>query len=343
MKALVLEKPNQFAVKEIDKPLPAEGEVLVRIKACSICGSDVHGMDDRSGRRHPPIVMGHEASGIVEKLGASVSGFEPGERVVFNSTLYCGKCHFCRQGFQNMCVSGKVFGVSCDSYRLQGAMTEYIVVPERILYRLPDEVTFEQAALVEPLSIALHAINCAEIKLDDVAIVFGAGTIGVMLIKLLRLYSRARIISVDIDDTALEFAVRAGAHHTINPSKADVPSRVLELTGGLGADLAYEAVGIASTTKAGIESLRKMGTFVLLGNLSPTIELPIQKVVLKQLRLVGSYCFANEAETSLKLLADRSVIVDDLISVVAPLEDGPKLFERLRSGEKGLRKVVLTP
>jgi L-iditol 2-dehydrogenase len=343
MKALVLEKPGQLALRQIEKPTPRDDEALIKVKACSICGSDVHGLDDSSGRRHPPIVMGHEASGIIEDLGASVAGFKIGDRVVFNSTLYCGKCHYCRRGQQNMCTEGKVYGVSCDSYRLQGAMAEFIVVPERILYRIPDSVSFEQAALVEPLSIALHAVNAAEPRLEDVAVVFGAGTIGIMLVKLLKANRCVKVVAVDIDDGILDFAKKAGADFAVNPTKVDAQARILEITGGLGADIAYEAVGIAATTKSSIECLRKSGTLVLLGNLTPNVEIPIQKVVLKELRLQGSYCFSNEAETSLKLLADKSILVDDLISVIAPLEEGPKLFARLRGAEKGLRKVVLVP
>jgi len=343
MKALVLEKPNQLVLKQIQTPRPQEDEVLVRVKACAICGSDVHGLDDSTGRRHPPIVMGHEASGTVEQTGGAAGDFQPGDRVVFNSTLFCGKCHYCRRGLQNMCVNGKVFGVSSDSYRLQGAMAEYIAVPGRILYRLPEEVSFEQAALVEPVSIAVHAIGSAGIKLDDVAVVFGAGTIGILLVKLLRLSSCGKVISVDIDEEKLRFAVKNGADHAFNPAGIDLQSRILECTGGQGADLAFEAVGVPATVKAGIEGLRKMGSLVLLGNLTPIIDLPIQRVVLKQLKLIGSYAFANEAETSLKLLAAKSVTVDDLISAVVPLEDGPRMFERLRNGEKGLRKVILNP
>jgi L-iditol 2-dehydrogenase len=343
MKALVLEKPNQLVLKQVDRPRLDEDGVLVRVKACSICGSDVHGLDDSSGRRHPPIIMGHEASGVVEEVGPAVNGFKPGDRVVFNSTLYCGTCHYCRRGLQNMCVSGKVFGVSCDSFRLQGAMAEYIAVPSRILYRLPDSVSFEQAALIEPLSIALHAVNRAEIHLGDTAVVFGAGTIGIMLIKLLALTSCRAIIAVDVDDSKLELAAASGARWCLNSAKVDLTARVLELTAGLGADLAFEAVGIPATMKAGIDCLARMGSFVILGNLTPNIELPIQKVVIRQLKLIGAYCFSHEAETSLELLAEGKVKVDDLISVSAPLEEGQRMFQRLRAGEKGLRKIVLVP
>jgi len=343
MKALVLEKPNQLVLKQLDRPRPKDDEVLLRVKACAICGSDVHGLDDSTGRRHPPIVMGHEAAGVVEEAGAAVSDFKPGDRVVFNSTLFCGKCRYCRRGLQNMCVSGKVFGVSSDSYRLQGAMAEYIAVPERTLLHLPDAVSFEQAALVEPVSVALHALGAAPIALNDVAVVFGAGTIGIALIKLLGLSNCGLVIAVDIDETKLEFARKNGAGLSFSSTGADLQAKILENTQGEGADIAYEAVGIPATTRAGIECLRKTGSLVILGNLTPSIDIPMQKVVLRQLRLIGSYAFANEAETALKLMADKRVTVEDLISVVAPLAEGPQLFERLRSGEKGLRKVILTP
>ena len=343
MNALVLEKPNVLVMRQVEKPVPGPDEVLIRVKACAICGSDVHGLDDSSGRRHPPIVMGHEASGEVESVGPAVHGFAPGDRVVFNSTLSCGVCHFCVRGLQNMCVSGKVYGVSSDSYRLNGAMAEYIVVPSRILSHVPENVSYPQAAMVEPLSVALHAVNLADIRLGDSAVVFGAGTIGIMLIKLLKLSSCRSIIAVDIDDTKLELALASGAAHCFNPAKGDLQRRVLDVTDGLGASLAFEAVGIPATTRLGIDCLRPMGSFVLLGNLTPQIELPVQKVVLKQLKLVGSYCFAAEAETSLKLLASGDVKVDDLISAVVPLGEGPTMFRRLRDGEKGLRKVVLVP
>jgi L-iditol 2-dehydrogenase len=343
MKALVLEKPSVLVMKDAEKPAPGPDEVLIRVKACAICGSDVHGLDDSSGRRHPPIVMGHEASGQVEAVGPAVGGFAAGDRVVFNSTLSCGVCHFCVRGLQNMCTSGKVYGVSSDAYRLQGAMAEYIVVPQRILYHLPPTVSYEQAAMVEPLSIALHAVNLVDIRVGDSAVVFGAGTIGIMLIKLLKLSSCSTIIAVDIDESKLELAKASGAAHCFSPAKGDLQQRVLEVTDGLGATHAYEAVGIPATTRMGIDCLRRTGSFVLLGNLTPNIELPVQKVVLKELKLVGSYCFSAEAETSLRLLADGSVKVDDLISAVVPLEKGAEMFKRLKGGEKGLRKVVLVP
>ena len=157
MKALVLKEYNQLSYEEVPQPGFKPEEVLVSIKACGICGSDVHGMDGSTGRRRPPIIMGHEAAGVIAQTGANVLDWKPGDRVTFDSTIYCGRCAFCRRGQINLCTNRRVLGVSCEDYRQQGAFAEFVTVPQHILYRLPDALCFEHAALVEPFSIALHA------------------------------------------------------------------------------------------------------------------------------------------------------------------------------------------
>ena len=157
MKALVLEEYNQLVFKEVPEPSIGPDDVLVQVKACGICGSDVHGMDGSTGRRIPPVIMGHEAAGIVSQTGAHVTDYQPGDRVTFDSTVYCGACSYCRLGKINLCENRRVLGVSCDEYRQNGAFADYVAVPRHILYRLPDGITFEQAAMVEACSIAFHA------------------------------------------------------------------------------------------------------------------------------------------------------------------------------------------
>src|SRR3954471_18578981 len=159
MKALVLKEYKQFAYEDFPSPQPGPAEVLVAVRACGICGSDVHGMDGSTGRRRPPIIMGHEASGIIAEVGKQVTRWKPGDPVTFDSTLYCGECDFCRQGQINLCDRRRVLGVSCDEYRQHGAFAEFVVVPQRVLHRLPVNLPFEHAALAEPFSIALHAVS----------------------------------------------------------------------------------------------------------------------------------------------------------------------------------------
>src|ERR1700723_2108475 len=183
MKALVLQEYKKFDHREVPAPQPAAGEVLIAVKACGICGSDVHGMDGSTGRRRPPIIMGHEAAGIITAVGAGVTNWSAGDRVTFDSTIYCGECEFCRRGEINLCDNRRVLGVSCEDYRRDGASAEFVAVPPRVLYRLPDGLPFEHAALVEPFSIALHAIGRVPLVLNDTIVVVGAGMIGLALVQ----------------------------------------------------------------------------------------------------------------------------------------------------------------
>jgi L-iditol 2-dehydrogenase len=161
MKALQLVAPSELAVVDLPQPEPAGGEVRLRVKVCGICGSDLHGMDGSSGRRIPPIVMGHEASGTVDAVGPGVTAWKPGDRVTFDSTVWCGECGYCREGRVNLCDSRQVVGVSCAEFRRDGAFAEYVTIPQRILHRLPEGLSFEEAAFAEPVGVALHAVRRA--------------------------------------------------------------------------------------------------------------------------------------------------------------------------------------
>ena len=211
MKALVLTDYYKFEYKDVPEPTCKDDEVVVNVKACAICGSDVHGYDGTSGRRQPPIIMGHEAAGVISAIGKNVTGYQVGDRVTFDSTVYCGKCWHCRRGEVNLCENRMVLGVACDDYRNPGAMAEYVTVPERSLYKIPDNVSFVQAAGVEPLSVALHALSMSKFHLGDHAAVVGAGTIGLLLTQLLKAAGASQITVIDIDEEKLNLAKRFGA------------------------------------------------------------------------------------------------------------------------------------
>src|SRR3954464_4040633 len=161
MKAMLLTDKKKLQLTDMDVPTPGADDLLVRVKACGICGSDVHGYDLSTGRRIPPIVMGHEAAGVVEKVGANVKTFVPGDRVTFDSMVSCTECAFCRAGEINLCDNRRVLGVSCGDYRRHGCFAEYVSIPDHIAYKLPDGLSFEHAAMVEAVSIAVHAVNRA--------------------------------------------------------------------------------------------------------------------------------------------------------------------------------------
>lgn len=342
MKALVLEEYNKFVLKEVEKPRIQPDEVLVRIQACSICGSDVHGMDGSTGRRIPPVIMGHEAAGIIEQVGQNVEGWKEGDRVTFDSTLYCGECEFCKRGEVNLCDNRRVFGVSCGEYRFNGAFAEYAAVNQRILYKLPEEVSFLQAAMIEPLSIAVHAVRVSNIAQDQDVAVVGTGMIGLLLVQVLAAKGCRKLIAVDVDDDKLALAKRFGATHIVN-SKGDAVKEILDITQGRGLDASFEAVGIEVTGNIAIKSLRKGGTAVLVGNLSAMESLPVQAIVTRQLSVLGSCASAGEYDECIQLIAEKKVDVEAFVSASAPLDEGAEWFKRLYAKEPGLMKVILLP
>ena len=343
MKALVLEDYHKLEYKDVPKPRMGAEDVLIQVKACGICGSDVHGLDGSTRRRIPSVIMGHEASGIIAEIGQDVKGWQPGDRVTFDSTIYCGTCHFCRQGAINLCDRRRVLGVSCDDYRQDGAFAEYVAIPAHILYRLPDGLSFERAAMVEALSIAVHAVERAPISLNDSAVVVGVGTIGLLIIQALKVAGCGDIIAVDLDPGRLELACQLGADEGLNPDELDVVARVLERTAGHGADLSFEVVGITSSLNLAIRCLKKGGSITLVGNLSPATEFPLQTVVTRELTVYGSCASRGEYPACLDLMTRDAVNVDALISAVAPMSEGASWFKRLYDGEPGLLKVILTP
>ena len=343
MKALVLEEYNKLVYKDVPDPVLIENEVLVRVRACGICGSDVHGLDGSTGRRIPPIIMGHEASGEIEAVGTEVKNWKKGDRVTFDSTVYPLQDWYTLEGKYNLSDNREVIGVSPGNYRRNGAFAEYIALPEHILYAIPVNVSYEQAAMVEAVAVALHSVNISGIRTGDKCVVVGAGMIGLSIIKLLKLSGASKIVAVDIDPLKLEQAKNAGADHLFLSDKSNLTGDLDDLTSGRGADLAFEAVGRSETVNIAIDLLRKGGKAVLVGNVSPKVEFPLQKVVTRELKILGSCAIRGEYEVVLDLLGSGKISVDDQISVVAPLSDGAMWFDRLYRKEGNLNKIILVP
>ncbi len=343
MKALVLREYMQFSYEDVAEPEIQRDGVLVRVRACGICGSDVHGMDGSTGRRIPPIIMGHEAAGVIADLGADVNGFEVGDRVTFDSTVYCGSCFYCCRGQINLCDKRRVLGVSCEDYRWHGAFAEYVAVPQRILYRLPQGISFRQAAMVEPCSIAFHAVARTPVRLGDTAVVVGSGIIGLLVIQALRASGCGKVIAVDVDQHRLESANRLGADLVLNPARVDIGAVVRDQTDGRGADVAYEAVGITDSLNTAVASLRKGAALALIGNISPTVEYPQQAVVTRELSVYGCCASQGDYPACLDMIARGVINVEAILSAEAPLSEGASWFHRLYHKESGLMKVVLIP
>ncbi len=343
MKAMLLSQYKQLEITEIPKPEIGPLDILISVQACGICGSDVHGYDGSTGRRVPPIIMGHEAAGVITQVGSQVTRFAVNDRVTFDSTISCSSCFHCARGEINLCDNRKVLGVSCDEYRQHGAFAEFVVVPENIVYALPDSFPFEHAAMIEAVSIAVHAANRTPISLGDSCVVVGTGMIGLLVIQAMKRAGCSTIIAVDLDPDKLELALKLGATNSINASTEDVVTKVKELTSGRGTDVAVEVVGATKTIQTAIESVRKGGSITLVGNLAPEIDLPLQSVVTRELTLNGSCASRGEYPQCIELMDRGDIQVEPLISLKASLEEGPALFERLYNAEPGLMKVILQP
>jgi len=343
MRALLLTEYMQLEIADVPEPEVCPNDVLVEVRACGICGSDVHGLDGSTGRRIPPLVMGHEAAGVLVRAGREVHGWAPGDRVTFDSTVSCGSCFFCRRGEINLCDHRQVLGVSCGDYRRHGAFAEYVAVPANILYRLPESLSFEHAAMIEAVSVAVHAVNLTPHALGDTAVVVGCGMIGQLTIQAARCAGFARVIAIDVDEARLRMAANAGAAEVLNSSTCDAPAEVLAATEGRGADSVLEAVGATDPIRTAIACVRKGGAVTLIGNISPQVDLPLQSIVTRQIRLQGSCASAGEYPACIRLLSSGAIRVDGLISARTPLEGAAAWFDRLYRHEPNLMKVIVQP
>ena len=328
MKALLLAAPGVLEVADVPEPDVGPDDVLVRVKAAGICGSDIHGMDGSTGRRIPPLIMGHEAAGVIEAVGSSVSGWRPGDAVTFDSTIWCGECPFCVRGQVNLCDRRQVLGVSFGEYRRDGAFAELVVVPARILYAVPCRRVDGRGGLRgAPGGRRPRGLPRARSPRQGAVLVVGAGVIGLLVMSVLRAAGSERIVAVDLSPTRLERARAMGATDVIVATD-DVGARIRELTDGRGVDVAFEAVGIGSTIALATASVVKGGTVVLIGNVSPSVELPLQWTVSREIVLVGSAASAGEYPRALELIASSP---------------GRRREPRQRRGAAGRRRRVVRP
>ena len=340
MKALVNTAPYTMELQEWDKPESGPDDLLIRVKACAICGSDIKGYSGKTGRRQPPIIMGHEAAGVVEAVGENITGFAPGDRVCFDSTIYCLRCQYCLSGHYNMCSNRQVVGVSEGTYRRHGAMAEYVVVPHWIAVKMPDNLSYAQAALVETASIGVHAANRTPLRLNDTVVVIGAGAVGLVTLQAIRLKGAGKVIVTDLSPFRLELAKQIGADVTIRADEANLVDKLRAETGPEGADAVLEAVGIQATLDTALDITRKAGALTLIGNVAPRVEMGLQSIVSREITVYGVCASNGEFADCVELVASGRIDVDPFISEYARIEDGQEVFGRLYKGVEGNIRTV---
>jgi L-iditol 2-dehydrogenase len=340
MKGLVYHGPKRLAYEDVADVFPGPGEIAIRNRAVGICGSDIHGYLGVTGRRTAPMIMGHEFSGVIEKLGEGVSGFAPGDRVTAYPMFFCGDCPPCRERNVHLCINRRFLGVM----DVNGAMADSVCVPAKCCFRLADGVSFEVASLMEPLAVAYRAVNRAgrdRIAGKSVFLV-GTGTIGLLSLACAGMHGPARMIVSDLSDARLELAKKMGASNVINPSREDAAGAVRRLTDGLGADTAFEAVGAAPTVQQAMAGLRQGGTAVWIGNNKPMIEINMQEIVTRELTVFGTYLYNfEEFKLVVNLLNSGKLDLSPIISKIAPMEEGPEMFAKMAKDPGDWIKVVL--
>jgi L-iditol 2-dehydrogenase len=328
-------------LRDIPIPKPALDEVLIRVKAAGICGSDLHIQDGETPvTLVPPVIMGHEFAGVIEEIGAGVHTLSVGQRVTGEPTYKaCGQCGPCRDGFYNLCSKRIVMGYAAD-----GAFAEFVRVPGARVHSLPDGVDFSSGALTEPLACCVHALyECVGVTANDHAVVIGPGAIGLLVLQLLR-NAGARTIVIGTADDAhrLSLARTLGAETTLEIQRDDPRAMIAEATGGEGADLVVECSGAEAAVTLGLDLVRRRGRYAQMGIFGHPIRMDFEKVAFKELRVTGSFAQKWSAwRTALQLMADKRVRLDALVTDTVNLSDWESAFERFR-GKKGI-KFVLTP
>lgn len=337
MLAAVCQERERIVIEQVPRPAPGPGETLVRVKASGICGSDVDGYLGRHPMIRWPIILGHECSGVIAEVGAGVEEWSIGDEVAVEPFFTCKRCPACRRGRYNLCADLKITG-----HQVAGSFAEYVIAEARFLHRKPANLSFEEAALAEPVSGALHAVERCQLRLGDFVVIIGCGTIGSLAMQH-ALNKGAQVLVADPQDFKLQTAAQLGAHHTINPTGADLRCTVMRLTGGIGADCVIEAVGHPDTLASTTRLVKRGGTIMLIGwSGNATDPFDLTAVTLDELTVLGTLGFCFDFPTALDLMSRGKVQVAPIITHRLPLTQVEEGIAMLHQARPGVWKVVIT-
>jgi len=338
MKAAILKAPFEISVKELPIPTPGPDELLIRVEASAICGSDLKAYRGKHPLIKPPIILGHEFSGVIAAKGSAVKGFQIRERVVVEPSFACGHCFFCERQAYYLCQDLKQLG-----HQLPGSFADYAVAKAQFAYSLPDTVSFETAALTQPLAISIHAIDRARVEKGNSVAILGMGAIGLLLLQIVRRRG-GRVFASDVVEFKLAKAKTLGAEKVGNGSSGEIVNQILAWTGGLGADVVIEAVGSSATVGQAFSAVRRGGTILLLGVTGHAKEeVYLERVTQDELNVLGTIRYAQgDFAKAIEMIHKKEVDLDALIAKRFLLEQTPGIFlEILKSPEKPLRAVMI--
>jgi (R,R)-butanediol dehydrogenase/meso-butanediol dehydrogenase/diacetyl reductase len=339
MKALRWYAKRDLRYEDIPEPKPGPGQLKVRVKLAGICGTDMKEFTSGPCMIDPgkvPIVPGHELAGTVAEVGAGVKDFKAGDRVTAVGYWYCGDCYFCNRDMNNLCVNAGFTGLSAD-----GCFAEYVVIPSYAACKLPDSVSDEAGALVEPLAVAVHAVRQGNVRPGDRVGIVGDGTIGLSVLLAARAAGATEIYVVSKIKMRGKTALALGATAIIDADN-DPAGQVRERTGGIGVDISFECVGVPETPQVALNLSRNAGTTVIMGVFNKPSTFDFMNVMFGQKHIVGSAIYVHEAATTVALLADKRIVADKLITSVVPLKDAVKGgFEKLATDIEHDIKILL--
>lgn len=326
-----------YVIKEVELPRPKEDEVLIKIKAVGICGTDVPIL--KGIREVPiPLIPGHEFAGDIVEVGSKVKDFKVGDRVTPAIVIGCGHCYFCRKGLETLCDNIVETGIHVD-----GAFAEYVTVPEKVVHKLPENMTYEQGASIDPIASAYHPVKMASIGSEDIVVVFGPGPIGLYTIQIAKAEGAKKIISVGVkgDEERLKLAKELGADETIISSE-NLLEDIGKLTDGRMADIVFEATGHPSVFEMALSSARKHGTVVMIGIFHEPATANIAQIVRREIRIKGSLCYTwQDYKECIDLVESGRVRVEPMISHTFDLKDMDKALEVI--DQRKAIKIILHP
>jgi 6-hydroxycyclohex-1-ene-1-carbonyl-CoA dehydrogenase len=339
MKAAMFYGPSQpLKIEEVKKPKPGPKEIIVKVIACGVCHTDLHYIDSGVPTfKPPPLILGHEASGIVDEVGEDVTHFKGGEKVLLPAVLSCGECEFCRTGRENICEKMIMFGNNID-----GSYAEYVKAPAKDAILLPNEIPIEEGAIIaDAITTPYHAVvNKGKVKPGDKVVVFGCGGVGLNVIQIASAFG-ANCIAVDIVDEKLEYAQNLGATEVINSNKTErVDKAIRKLTNG-GADVVFEVIGNPKTMEQAFACLRAGGKLVVVGYSDKNMNLNLGRIMYREMEITGSLgCRPVDYPRVIELVRRNKIKIKELVTKKFKLEEINNAFDLLRKGE-GIRSIVL--
>lgn len=342
MTAAILKKCGVIEIEQIKIPEPEAHEVLIKIMAVGVCGSDVHYYTDgKIGDFvvEKPLILGHECAGIIVKVGEKVTKAKIGDRVAIEAGIPCHHCSYCREGKYNLCPDVSFMATP----PIDGAFTQYVAHHEDYVAQLDDEMTYEIGMMLEPFSVGLYACQQADIKPGDSIAIFGMGTIGLLGILAARTYGATNIIAIDSEENRLDFARRLGANHVINLRDEDPVARIKELTADQGVDIAFEMAGHENALKNAVACVKRGGTICAVGFPTNHVPLDISLLVLNELKLCGTFRYSHTYPRGLDLLKQYKLEIEELITGKYLLEDTKEALEQAIINKQKHVKIVVYP